>query len=172
MPGTEPGDYMHRIKGAGLNKLINNYNAANAGQPTPAGLALLNAGVLSQSQLTLLNAVQQQIATAPTTPLDNPAFRTFDVSASYPIRFTRFREGLSLEPGFAIYNVANLANFSQFGGTLANTATAGGTVGTTNNFLNGPNSYLVQNSLRTQRGSGTFSQGSPRTTEFQLKLNF
>ncbi len=172
MPGTEPGDYMHRIKGAGLNKLINNYNATNAGQPTPAGLALINAGVLSQSQLGLLGAVQQQIATAPTTPLNNPAFRTFDVSASYPVRFTRFREGLSLEPGVAIYNVTNMANFGHFGGVLANVATAGGPVGATNNFLNGPNNLDVQNSLRTQRGSGTFDQGAPRTTEFQLKLNF
>jgi hypothetical protein len=172
MPGTEPGDYMHRIKGAGLNRLINNYNATEAGQPTPAGLALINNGVLSQTQLTLLNAVQQQIATAPTTPLNNPAFRTFDASASYPIRFTRFREGLSLEPGVAIYNVTNMANFSHFAGTLANISTAGGTVGMTNNFLNGPNTPLVQNGLRTQRGSGTFDQGAPRTTEFQLKLNF
>ncbi len=172
VPGTLPGDYMHRIKGSGLNKLINNYNATNAGQPTPAGQALISAGLLSASQLYALNGVQQQIATAPTTPINNPALRTFDVNASYPIRMGKIREGLSIEPAVAMYNVANMSNFSHFSGTLANINTAGGVVGSTADFLNGPNTPATQDANRTQRGSGTFAQGAPRTTEFQLKVNF
>ena len=42
---------MHRIKGAGLNRLINNYNATNANQPTPAGQALINAGLMSAAAI-------------------------------------------------------------------------------------------------------------------------
>ena len=175
VPGTEPGDYMHRYKGANLAKLINNYNATEAGQPTPAGLALINAGVLTQSQLTLLNGVQQQIHPLTQGALLNPAFRTFDINATYPIHLSRIRGGLSIEPGVAMYNVANLANFSHLNGVLANTttynnaATAGGVL---EGYLNGDTGFAAQNALRTQRGSGTFDQGAPRTTEFQLKLNF
>ena len=172
IPGTLPGDYMHRIKGSGLNRLINSYNATNAGQPTPAGKALISAGLLTAGQLYALNGVQQQLATAPTTPINNPALRTLDVNASYPIRLSRFREGLSIEPAVAMYNVTNMSNFSHFTGTIANVGDAGGSVGSTADYLNGPNTPAVQDANRTQRGSGTFAQGAPRTTEFQLKVNF
>jgi hypothetical protein len=172
VPGTLPGDYMHRYKGGNLNTLINNYNSGHAGQLTHAGQALINAGLFTPAQLYAANGVQQLIALAPGRAISNPAFRAFDVSASYPVRLSRIREGLSLIPGVAMYNVGNVSNFGTLQGILANTATAGGVVGTANSFLNGPNTSAVQDTNRTQRGSGTFAQGSPRTTEFQLKLNF
>lgn len=172
VPGTLPGYYMHQIKGANLNTLINNYNKSNAGMPTPAGNALIAAGLLTQQQLSALGAVQQPLATAPTTPLNNAALRAFDMNFSYPISLSKFREGVSLEPGVALYNVFNMSNFASLNGQLANVADAGGAVGTVNNFLNGPNNLAVENGLRVQRGAGTFDLGAPRTTEFQLKLNF
>ncbi len=174
IPGTNPGFYGHQVKGAGLNQLINGYNAKSAGQATPAGQALINAGLINGTDLATLGAVQVPIATAPTTPINNPAFRAFDASVGYPITLKKLHEGMSLEPKVALYNVANLSNFNQSGltGVLANINTANGTVGTVNSFLNGPNNESVYNGIRTQRGSGTFAQGSPRTTEFQLKLNF
>jgi hypothetical protein len=172
VPGTGPGSYMHQIKGAGLNKLINGYNSTSAGKPTPAGQALIGAGLISLADLTALNGVQQQVALAPTTPINNSAFRAFDLNVGYPIH--RFREALSLEPKVAMYNVFNMSNFASNGltGQLLNVTDAGGTVGTTDNYLNGPNDTAVQNGIRTQRGSGTFAQGSPRSTEFQLRLVF
>ncbi|MDE3104019.1 MAG: TonB-dependent receptor, partial [Acidobacteriota bacterium] len=172
VPGTNPGAYMHEVKGAGLNKLINNYNATQAGTLTPAGKALVAAGLFTQSQLVSMNAVQQAIATAPTTPINNGVFRGFDASFTYPIKLSRVREGLSLEPGVALYNVSNMSNFGRLGGVLANTSTAGGSVGAVSNFLNGPNDTSIHDGIRWQRGSGTFDQGAPRSTEFQLKVNF
>ncbi len=172
LPGTLPGYYMHQIKGAGLNQLINNYNSKYAGQLTPAGQALVSAGVLTQAQLVSLNAVQQPIATAPTVPLPNSAQRAFDLNLSYPIKLTKLREGMSLVPGIAFYNVFNMSNFGALGGVLANTADAGGAVGSVNNYLNGPNNNAVEDGIREQRGSGTYDQFAPRSTEFNLKLNF
>ncbi len=172
VPGTLPGYYMHQIKGSGLNKLINGYNTTNAGRPTPAGQALISAGLITAAQLNALGGVQPQIATAPTTPIGNAAFRAFDFSATYPIHLSRIREGVSLEPGVAMYNVFNMSNFGGLGSTLANITTAGGPVGQSNNFLNGPNNGAVLDGRRVQRASGTFDQGAPRSTEFQLKLNF
>jgi hypothetical protein len=174
VPGTNPGYYEHQIKGGNLNTLINNYNAAHAGQPTPAGNALIAAGILSQSQLIALGGVQQTIAAAPAKPLNNAALRTFDLNASYPIRLARFREGLSLVPGVAMYNVFNMSNFNPITsivgsatGTLLNTADAGQP-----GYFNGTADQATLNQARVVRNSGTFDQGGPRTTEFQLKLNF
>lgn len=168
---------MHSVKGAGLNALINRYNTTNANQPTPAGQALVSAGLLTTGQLQGLGGVQQQVALAPSNPFPNSAFRALDASVSYPIRLTRVREGLSIEPGISIYNVANMSNFGFLNGggasyTLANVNDAGDTIGTVNNYINGPNTPAVQDGVRTQRSAGTFDQGAPRSTEFQLKVNF
>jgi hypothetical protein len=174
VPGTNVGYYEHQVKGANLNTIIKNYNATSAGQPTPAGQALISAGLFTQQQLFKLGGVQQAIAAAPSNPLSNAALRTFDLSANYPIKFSRLREGMSLVPGVAVYNVFNMSNFEAIPGivgnatgVLLNTADAN-----TPGYYNGPNTQAVLNQGRTTRNSGTFDQGGPRTTEFQLKLNF
>jgi hypothetical protein len=175
VPGTLPGAYGHEIKGGkSLNNLINNYNATQAGSPTPAGQALIAAGLFTPGQLIALGAVQQQIAAAPSNPLVNAALRTFDFNASYPIRFTRFREGMSLVPGVAFYNIFNMSNFNSIpsivganSGILLNTTDAGQP-----GYFNGTADQGTLNSARVVRNSGTFDQGGPRTTEFQLKLTF
>ena len=174
VPGTIPGSYEHQIKGANLNTLINNYNASSAGQPTPAGNALIAAGLFTPQQLSALGGVQQPIASAPTNPLNNAALRTFDLNANYPIRFNRWHEGLSLVPGIAVYNIFNMSNFGSIPGIvgnatgiLLNQADAG-----QQGYYNGPNDQDTLNQARTVRNSGTFDQGGPRTTEFSLRLNF
>lgn len=167
MPGTNPGDYMHRIKGAGLNKLISSYNSEYAGQLTPAGKAVVAAGLLTANQMSALGGVQQAIAAAPSNPVNNPAFREFDINANYPITLSHVRQGLSIVPGVAIYNAFNMGNFGTLSGTMLNVADAGQA-----GYFNGVNPAGTMNSYRVERGSGTFDQGGPRTTEFQLKVNF
>jgi hypothetical protein len=173
-PGTDPGDYMHRVKGSNLQKYVTNFNATQAGKLTPAGNALVSAGLFSQSQLTQLNGVVQQIANLPqATALNNSAFRSMDMNFAYPIRLNRIREGLSLEPSIAFYNVFNFSNFGpDASGILENTLSTGGSVNNDTNYLTGPNTFGVLNGNRNQRGSGTFDQGAARSTEFALKLNF
>lgn len=180
-PGTDPGYFSHEYTGKNLNQYINNYNATQAGRSTPAGQALVSAGLLSSAQLSALGGVQQQIAQVPgRTGLNNSATRTLDVNLSYPVRLTRLREGLSLEPAIAFYNVFNLSNYRDYNvGTLINTTNAssaanptGATGAGLSGYLNGDNTFAVHDSNRVQRLSGTFNQGAPRTTEFQLKLNF
>jgi hypothetical protein len=74
---------------------------------------------------------------------------------------------MNLVPGVSFYNVFNMSNFSPFGGMLLNTNDAG-----TPGYLNGPSDQPTLDTNRVQRASGTFDAGGPRTTEFQLKLNF
>jgi hypothetical protein len=173
-PGTEPGTYMHAIKGSNLQGYISNFNATQAGKLTPAGNALVAAGLFTQAQMVAANATIQQIAALPQpTALNNSAFRSMDINFAYPIRMSRLREGLSLEPSIAFYNVFNFSNFlPNASGILENTTSAGGPVNMDINYLNGPNTYDVLNGNRNQRGSGTFDAGGARSAEFALKLNF
>jgi len=172
-PGTLPGAYMRTIKGGNMQSFINNLNAKQANTLTPAGQALVNAGIFTQGQLVSLGGAIPAIATTPqSTAIQNPAFRAMDFVLSYPIRMAKLREGLSITPAVAFYNVFNFSNFSGFSGTLLNVNSTGGATNTVPGYASGPNSYATLDANRTQRGSGTFDQGGPRTTEFQLKLNF
>lgn len=170
IPGTKPGDYMHAIKGGGLSKLIDNYNATQAGTLTPAGQALINAGLFTANQLSELGAVKQALAQAPTNPMKNPATRALNASFRYPIHYlNRIREGLVITPTVNVYNVTNMANYGGFGGLAdANTDT------TSNIYLNSANTIDNLYANRTLRGSGngTYDQGGPRTMEFTLKVEF
>lgn len=78
------------------------------------------------------------------------------------MRLNRFHEGMSLEPAIAFYNVGNFSNFKPFAGTLD-----GGS-----GSVNGPNTPGELYARRIVRGNGTFDQNAPRSTEFQLRLNF
>lgn len=173
-PGTEPGDYMHRIKSNNLQKYITNFNQNYAGQLTPAGKALVASGLFTTDQLIAANATIQPIASLPqTNAQNNPATRSLNATIAYPIRLNRIREGLSLEPAIAFYNVANMSNFSSSNlGILENTTSTGGPVNHDTGYITGPNTFATLNTNRRQRGSGTFNQGAARSTEFQLKLNF
>ncbi len=167
VPGSGVGSYMHSVTPGNLGRFISNYNATQAGTLTPAGQAVVRAGLLSSAQMLELGGVKPLLAPAPSNgALPNAMFRTFDASLNYPVSFERFHKGLSLVPGISFYNVTNMANFNRLTGTLQALGSTSGT------RLNGTNSYAIEDGLRVQRGSGTFDQGGPRTTEFQLKLNF
>lgn len=176
-PRTNPGDYMHRVKPGDLGGYINNFNQQNAGQLTPAGQALVASGLFTPAQLTALNAVVQKIPALPqANAFANPAFRQVDATFSYPIRLGHYVHSLGdsilLEPKIAFYNVANFANF---GGNSGNPGVApfGGNLGSSGSGnLNGPTDFGTLNNSRVVRQSGTYDQGAPRTTEFQLRLSF
>lgn len=168
LPGQRPGTYMHQVKGSGLKNVIADYNAKQAGTLTPAGQALVDAGILTANQLIGLGAVKPSLAPAPDNPIKNPATRTLDASVRYPITYLkRFREGLLITPSVTMYNVTNMANYGGFGGLGIDAGSAEGQ-------LNGTNTQATLFGQRTLRGSGngTFDQGGPRTTEFTLKLEF
>ncbi|HET8635695.1 MAG TPA: hypothetical protein VFL96_02505, partial [Acidobacteriaceae bacterium] len=100
----------------------------------------------------------------------NAMFSDMDASISYPIHLG---EGMSLEPGVTMFNVANFSNFGTLSSTLLNQVTTGGPTGAgVGGFLNGPDDEATANSIRTQRGAGTFAAGAPRMTQFSLKFNF
>jgi hypothetical protein len=172
IPGTRPGAYMHDYKAKTLQSLITNYNSRYANTLTPAGQALVTNGLFSGAELVALQGAQQPIANLPgPQAMNNPMFRAVDLNLSYPIRLARLHEGMSLEPAIAFYNVMNFSNFGILSGQLLTQTNVGPTGAS--GFLNGPdNPAVADGSPRTQRGSGTFDQGGPRSIEYQLKFNF
>jgi hypothetical protein len=172
VPGTEPGAYMRGIKPGSLVKLINNYNATQAGTLTPAGQTLVASGLFTQAQLVAAGGVKPSLALPPTAPFANDMLRTLDANVAYPIRLTRFREGLSIEPSVAMYNVANFANYGGPTGVLLTPLDLNNSGDLGTGYVNGAGGFAAENPTRVTRKTGSFDQGAPRATEFQLKVNF
>ena len=174
-PATSPGAYMRQYGPSSLNNLIDNYNANYAGKLTPAGQTLLNSGLFTNAQLSALGAVTPTLAKADSHAFPNSPLRTMDANVTYPFHPKWFREGISLEPGVAMYNIFNFGNFGGPTGTLLTVDDASpGLTG----YVNTPyasadgGAFAVKNGFRTSRRTGTFDQGAPRATEFSLKFNF
>lgn len=168
-PGTNPGAFMRQYNQHNLSKLINKYNATMAGSLTPAGQTLVSSGLISSDQLSRLGGVMQAVSLAPNAGLRNYPFRTIDASFTYPIKLKWISESAVLEPGVAMYNVANFGNYKldNYDAEILNSPSS-----TDFNFPNGPYNYSVKDQNRITRGSGTFDQGDARSTEFQLRFTF
>ena len=161
LPGTNIGAFGRSVKTGDLNKVLSAYNGSLAGTSTPAGQALVDAGLVTQSQLSQLNAIQQPIPLAPAGEVGLGAFRSLDMKLAWVYKI---RERFSIEPSFSAYNVLNFANFDGAGGRLSGelNGQAGSINGTT----------PANRTNRIGPGTGTFSFGAPRQLEFGLRLTF
>ena len=165
LPGLNIGSYGRSVSGNGLAAVINNYNANSAGKITPAGQALVNAGLFTQGQLVQLGAVTDNLAPAQAGNLyANDWLKAFDLHFSMPVSI---KERFKIEPSVSLFNIFNFANFAISPATRVNGVllSAGGTT------TNGTN-YSGLNALRAGLGSGVFSTGAPRQLEYGLKFTF
>jgi Carboxypeptidase regulatory-like domain len=176
LPGTNPGSFMHEVSTGNLKQVVGNYNSKYGNTLTPAGQALVNAGLFNAGQLQSLNAVQQPIYVPTTGSFNNPMFKSLDANFSYPIKLKFISETANLEPMISMYNLPNFANWRSTTGTLISSSNAGpdgsGAYGYVNGEYGGTNNFDYKNQTRVQRGSGTFDQGGLRSTEFSLRFNF
>jgi hypothetical protein len=172
----QPGQYDRSVGAAGLQNAINSWNNTQANSATPAGLALIDAGLFSLTQLQEIQAVKPFVAPEQAGQLNNPWYKEVSMVLAWPIKI---REGISLEPSFSAYNVFNNSNFARQTGILTDGFGAipdpldnpAGSVQNTN--LTGAKTVgSSRESLRIGTGSGVFAQGAPRQLEFGLKLNF
>jgi hypothetical protein len=107
LPGTNIGDFGRKITNlTALNQYIVRFNNDVAGQLTPHGQTLVNAGVFTEAQIRALGGFVRPIALIPE---GNPdPFETrwnADMRLSRPIRFGG--ERFVLEPSFSVFNVFN-----------------------------------------------------------------
>jgi len=162
LPGANVGSFGRSVTGSGLNSLINAYNSTYAGKLTPAGQALVNAGLFSSAQLIALGATADTVSAAPSNQVNLGWLKVFDLKLDYPVKMG---ERVSLHPSVGFYNLFNFANFDSPSNALSGilTGTAGAINGT------GPAEH---NSNRVGLGTGVNTIGSPREIEFGLRLVF
>jgi hypothetical protein len=168
LPGTNVGAFEHGINQGNINTAINNYNHADAFQPTPAGQVLINSGLFGatpqQSLATLqsLGGVQQPVPTAPFDEAGMGWLRDFDMSVNW---MYKVKERFVIQPGVSVFNVMNFANFNGPANPLS------GVLSGTPGSVNGTRGRQPA-SNRLGLGSGVFAPGSPRVIEFSLKFSF
>ncbi len=162
LPQTQVGAFGRAVDPAKLNNTIENFNSRFAGTVTPAGQAVVNAGLLSFQQLQALGAVVPTLKLAPPGNVGLGWLHSFDASLSFP---WKFRDRFTLEPRISAFNIFNTANFDGPGNLL------GGILNGAAGQANGTSNTNRANN-RVGFGSGVFAQGAPRQVEFGLKVSF
>jgi hypothetical protein len=164
LPGTNVGSFGRDVKVNNLNGVIGAYNNSQASKITPAGQALVDAGLFTQSQLVALGAVAPVVATAPAGQLANPPSLNVGMRFGWVLRPGKVRssigENLTIEPSVSVFNIFNFANYHTLDGTLNGEALS----------VNGTTKANRTNKIFL--GSGIFSYGAPRIFEFGVKVTF
>ena len=164
LPGTNRGSYGRDIGcgGNALNRVIGRYNSTQAGQITPAGQALVNAGVFTSTQLKLLGAVSPTVARAPDDQVCLDSLVTTDIRISRPFKMRH--ENITIEPALELFNVFNIANFDLPASRLS------GVFDGKTGSLNGTTPKNRTN--RAGVTGGTMSLGAPRSWQLALRVSF
>jgi hypothetical protein len=169
IPGTNRGAYGRGVNAGNLVKLLNNFNNTVAGTLTPAGKALVTAGLFTQDQLVALGATVTPVPIPTLAPVNNPNFYTTDVRLSWHYAV---KERLTIEPMVDIFNILNRDN--RIGQSSIG---RGGNTGFDPVLSGGPGSINGDNEggrapLRVGSGSGSFSSGNPRAFQFGVRVSF
>jgi Carboxypeptidase regulatory-like domain len=170
----QPGQFQRSVSASSIGRAISNWNTNQAGQPTPAGQALIDAGLFRLDQLQNLGGVKQTLATPPANEAGNSMYKEMSMVLSWPIRI---KERFTIEPSISAFNVFNFANFGRLTGFLTapggNGFGAGGSVtGTLNSHSGADTNTADLNAIRTGTGSGVFAAGASRQVEFGLRISF
>src|SRR6266852_5227623 len=164
LTGTGIGSFGRGIVVTGLANLINQWNSSGAGKLTPAGQALVDAGLFTGAQLIALGAVTPTISAPPTGEQGLGNMFTFDLKLGWKIKPVHRWDRLTIEPQVSIYNLFNRQNFDSPSQPLS--GLLNGTAGTLNGPTRGNRSNLVG------LGSGVFALGAPRSLEFGFRVVF
>ena len=164
VPGVTPlGAFSRDVKAEDLNKVIDKYNSAVAGTITPAGQALVTAGLFTSPQLIALGAVAPSLAPAPAGEVGNDSFINTDIRLS---KVFKIGERLKIEPQLEVFNLFNIANYDRLDDFLFNSA--GSPNGTTRTGVSAAASGMT----RVGATTGSFSPGVQRAFQFGIRVSF
>ncbi|HWQ03679.1 MAG TPA: hypothetical protein VNL38_04290, partial [Candidatus Nitrosotenuis sp.] len=144
-----------------LNKAIDRFNSTQAGNLTPAGQALVDAGLFRRDQLVQLGAVSSSIVRAPAGQVCLDSFLTTDIRISRPFKFKG--ERITIEPALEWFNLFNISNYDLPDNKLS------GSLDTTGGSLNGTTSANRPNRAG---GTGSFVLGAPRSWQLAVRVTF
>jgi len=167
VPGTHVGSFMHGIDNSSIHSTISTFNTNAVGQPTPAGHVLLQTTLFPEGvgDLVGLGAVGNGGVPLPAEPsgqVNMSWLKTLDASVGWTHTFF---DRVTIKPSIAFFNAINFANFDLPNNMMSGLLT--GMPGSINGTTYG--SHVVN---RAGAGSGLFTLGSPRQTEFRLKVEF
>ena len=166
LPGTNIGSFGRSVNPGNINKYIGAYNSTYAGHLTPAGQALVSAGLMTASQLTQLGGVTPTLANAPAGEVGMGGLFTADLGLTYIVKI---HESITIQPNITFYNVTNSQNFDQGNNLLSGYLQPAG-ASVSSGYAN--STTYGQRSTHVTLGSGVYGQGGPRVIEFGLKLTF
>ena len=164
LPGTNVGSFGRSINPRNINGYIDAYNTKYSGQPTPAGQALVAAGLMTTSELQALGAVAPQLQDAPAGEVGMGGLFYADLGLTYILKI---HESITLQPSLTFFNVTNSQNYDQ--GNILLSGILDGSSGSANGTLYGSSGRA---STHVTLGSGVYGNGGPRVIEFGLKLTF
>ncbi|HEY3139165.1 MAG TPA: carboxypeptidase regulatory-like domain-containing protein [Blastocatellia bacterium] len=121
LPGLRSGNWGRGVSSIQqLNQLIAAYNTNQAGKPTPAGQALINAGIFTQAQLVALKAVSPTIPLVPENIPDpfasNPVNITMRITRPIKLENAYVVHNLQIEPYLDIFNLINYRGHGAYSG--------------------------------------------------------
>lgn len=171
VPGTNMGAFGRKYNGKNINNLIKAYNTEYAGTLTPAGQALVTAGLLSTQQMTELGGVMESLAQAPSNQVSNDILRSWDFTLGRD--FKVLNERFTITPTFRAFNVLNAVNYNnRTGGANAGSNMIGGQLSGAAGSPNGTAGHIDEAFDRDSTGSGVYALGSPRQLEYSLRIAF
>jgi hypothetical protein len=158
------------VSSSSLASDISTYNQTQAGSLTPAGQALVTAGLLTSTQMATLRATTPFVVVPPMGQFSNDIFKSFDAAITWPFKLG---ERFTILPSARFYNVFNFGNFQPLSGQLTYYYPGPGQplVGGAGS-ANGTPSGNSRDVLRIGQGSGVYNYGAPRQLEFGVKLTF
>lgn len=179
VPGSQVGSFGRDIKIGDLQNFLQNYSTKFGNQLTPAGQALVSAGLFTADQLQSLCAITPslnptgncanvdslQLPSVTPGAVGNGNYFTFDVRLGWAIKPVKAWERLRIEPQVAFYNLFNHKNYNGPDNLL--NGTLDGSVGSISNTTKAD-----RLPFETGLGSGVFAIGAPRSMEFGIKVTF
>ncbi|MGH9486028.1 MAG: TonB-dependent receptor [Terriglobales bacterium] len=173
IPGTQLGAFDRNISSpAQLQNLINAYNSSHAGTLTPAGNALLKAGLMTQAQMSALGLVMPSINVG-VNPDELMTDSFLDTDITLAKAFHVYGDRFTITPEIDCFNLFNVGNYDPPGNVISGALGTGftpptsGTYGTVDSVTNTtPFNQANKFGLNT----GVFAAGIPRA--FQGRIDF
>ncbi|MGI8741206.1 MAG: TonB-dependent receptor domain-containing protein [Bryobacteraceae bacterium] len=159
IPGLDYGEFGRDVGSfSALNKVIQNYNSTVAGHLTPAGQALVSAGIFTEAQLRQLGAVSPVIPQV-STSAPNPFHSSFTTDARFDRPIKLRGERINITPFVDFFNLFNHAPRNGYGNLNA-------TFGSFNFDYTQPGQTGADLALQQGRLSGT------RQIQFGIRADF
>ncbi|MGH9490679.1 MAG: TonB-dependent receptor [Terriglobales bacterium] len=177
VPGTNIGSFDRSISNPQqLQALVNAYNTHDAGTLTPAGKALVSAGLASTADLQALGLMMPFIEdSVPSGQLMTDSLLDTDIRIAKHFNFHTGDHTVVVTPMLQIFNLFNVGNYDPPGAILTGALDTGYGVPMAGKF--GPIDSIAGTTALNQANkfglnTGVFAQGIPRALQVGVRVDF